>query len=155
LGVKLREIVTRFFSDLHRTALKQVGFKKEKHRFNREIEGRTEIIDFQGSNWNSKGEAWRFYINVGVGFNGIPTCGKSLWRHAHAVGRIGAIIPNAPTHFDLDEKSYPHLIKAIPVMLDEALDRFPEILPKAYERAQKGLLSLLPVPSTWGNDTQQ
>lgn len=60
--------VDSFFTELQKTHLKGLGYKKERRTFSRELPEYIERIQFQGSQWNSPGEPWRFYINVGVQF---------------------------------------------------------------------------------------
>jgi len=59
----MNKLITRFFSELHKVAMKPMGFMKERHRFYRRRPGYVEYFDFQGSSWNEAGRPWRFYIN--------------------------------------------------------------------------------------------
>ena len=153
----MRPLISRFFTELHKTTMKPLGFRKERHRFVRENGDRTEIVDFQGSSWNSREGPWRFYINIAIGFHDVPhKAGKGLWSCAHACGRIGALVKDASPHFDLDDKSYSTLMHMIPELIAAAMAALPPVLPRAHERARQGFLfSPLPVPGTWDDDTQQ
>jgi hypothetical protein len=152
----MREIAARFFTELHKKAMKPMSFRKERARFFRENEDRTEIIDFQGSQWNSADSSWEFYINVAVGFHGIVNRRqKKLWfNQAHALGRIEGLVAKCPDNFYLDEKTYQRLLTLVPKLIKEALEFLPSVLPRARCRAENGWLSPLPVPDTWEDDPE-
>jgi hypothetical protein len=98
----MRDTVKEFFSRLHATHLRPRGYRKERHTFTRELNGFTERIQFQGSAWNSGDSSWRFFVNFGVQFHGLPP--RSPDRDlpgTHCWTRIESIVPEAPAEFGL------------------------------------------------------
>src|SRR5688500_4939575 len=99
----MRDLAKNFFSTLHAAHLKRMGYAKERNTFTRKLDGFTERIQFQGSAWNSGDGSWRFYMNFGVQFHGLPA--RSPERDlpgTHCWARIQSIVPEAPASFDLD-----------------------------------------------------
>lgn len=97
--------VKEFFSLLHNTYLKPAGYSKERFTFARDAGAYIERVQFQGSSWNSAGESWRFYINVGLQFKGIPPRYPDRdFPRTHLWERIGNIV-DAPSQFDLSVES--------------------------------------------------
>ncbi|MCW9058477.1 MAG: DUF4304 domain-containing protein [Gammaproteobacteria bacterium] len=150
----MNALVSKFFTELHKTAMKPMGFRKERHRFSRPQDGYVEIVDFQGSSWNQAEGPWLFYINIAVGFEGIEAKGQKLWFNvAHAMGRIEGLVPGSNTQYSLSESSFSELLKRIPILVETASKALPSFLPRAEQRAMAGLLSPLPVPENWKTET--
>jgi len=98
----MRDKVEQFFSRLDTVHLKPMGYKKQRHTFARDLDGFTERVQFQGSAWNDQEATWRFYVNFGIQFHGLPP--RSPDRDLpgpHCWTRIDALVPDAPKDFEL------------------------------------------------------
>lgn len=149
----VRNLGSDLASELHRSHLKSLGFRKERSTFARERADHVEVFDIQGSQWNSGGEPWRFYLNVGVHFPDVPldVDSRGIWRGVHALGRIEAIVPGAPESFEVDSSSVQGVARKLADLIVAASERLPALLERPRSRAQKGLASPLPVPDTWND----
>jgi hypothetical protein len=67
-----RPEVTAFFAELHSDVFKTRGYTKLRRTFQKEEELYAMAFQFQGSDWNSASTPWRFYLNAGLRFTGIP-----------------------------------------------------------------------------------
>jgi hypothetical protein len=99
--LRMRDSVKAFFARLHQQHLKGLGYTKVRHTFSRKMDRYTERIQFQGSSWNSATEPWRFYINVGVEFDGLPTSSNKGFPGTHCWARISSFASKAPEQYDL------------------------------------------------------
>ena len=127
----MRQLASQFFSELHSSTMKELGFKKARFRFTRERDGRIEVVEFQGSQWNDSSRPWRFYINLGVNFLDLPNSGRSSAAHqTHAYGRIEGIVSDSPEQFDLTDQNFEQLEVSISSLVKEALELLPSILPE-------------------------
>jgi len=141
----MQDKVEGFFSRLHAIYLKPSGYKKSRHTFVRERDGFTERIQFQGSSWNSRDSAWRFYVNFGIQFHGLPsrTPDRDL-PGTHCWTRIDGLVDGAPKEFDVtgdDDK----LARDIAFLLEQASDRVTAEISKLrgrYENAPTPRLSV-------------
>jgi len=97
----MQKWVSDFFSELHRNHLKQLGFKKVRHTFSRDMGEYWERINFQGSAWNFSNEPWMFYINVGIEFKDLPEGSSILFSHTHWKRRIEEIIEKADDTYQI------------------------------------------------------
>ena len=70
--VVMQGLLKRHMSELHSAYFKPNGFKKEPHRFRRNVNTAVQEVEFQSSQWNSTGEPVTFYVNILVGFTDIP-----------------------------------------------------------------------------------
>jgi hypothetical protein len=138
-----------FASDLHRGSMKPRGFRKSGHTFSRTLPGFVEMLQIQGSTWNSGQEPWHFYLNVMVRFPNVNVPWATGTSAAHADGRLESIVPNAPAAFDLTQSNYQELLTLVAHLSEVASSVLPELLPPAHERALRGLYSPLPVPTSW------
>jgi hypothetical protein len=91
-----------FLSRLHREYLKPRGYKKSRHTFSRDCGAFTERFQLQGSAWNEASGPWRFYVNVGVEFHGVPPRKPARgFPGTHCWTRIENLVPGAPVEYDL------------------------------------------------------
>ena len=140
----MQEIVKKFISELHKTKLKPAGFKKKRHHFWREKGDYIEFFEIQGSAHNSSDSPWLFYINFNVDFLDIAK--SSSIRH-HAGGRIGNPDQGNSGNYWLSEETYDDLMDSISKLIERTSNELPMLLvPEVKQRAEKGLLSHLPLP---------
>ena len=119
----MHESVERFFSQLHGDYLKPLGYKKHRHTFVRELDGFTERVQFQGSSWNDNESPWRFYVNFGIQFHGLPPQAPDRDLPAtHCWTRIDSIIVDAPKESNLTGVD-DDLARNIALLLDQASKR--------------------------------
>ena len=138
-----------FASELHRSALKQRGFKKKARTFTCEHADYTEMLQIQGSDWNSGQVPWLFYINIRVRFNNLPSSFASRGAKYDADGRIERIVLLAPPRFELTNENLHQMVALIAKFSVEASARLPELLLPIRGRASQGLYSPIPLPETW------
>ena len=137
---------------IHAGWLNAHGFKKSGATFSRERVGYIERYQIDGSRWNSGEEPWEFDVNVGVQFEGIPLReAKGLWAKAHAIGGLSRIIDEAPVSFSVAASTLEAVSEAVALQILKASEQLPYIVGPAKDRAVAGLLSPLPVPSTWSS----
>lgn len=147
--MSVRALGTAFASELHRAALKARGFKKSGNTFCIERDGYAEILQIQGSSWNSGTEPWSFYVNVRVRFNGLPSSPVSQGLPYDADGRIERIVPEAPHRFDLTTQNFAETVTLLSTLIEKLSIQLPNLLEPVRKRATLGLVSPLPVPATW------
>jgi hypothetical protein len=59
-------------SQLHKTHMKSLGFKKERYNFFRENDEYTEIYNIQCNKWNRvSNENYGFFLNIGIRFKDL------------------------------------------------------------------------------------
>jgi len=145
----MKNEANQFFRSLHTDFFKPNGFKKTRNRFRREKEGLIEIVDFQGSGWNSSDEPWTFYINIGLGFTDLPSGGCFGIKEAHGSGRIEGLVKESPSQFDYTPEGEKKLKEELLPLIEEALTNLLIHKEEVYERAQRGHVSPIPVPETW------
>jgi len=132
-----RPEVKDFFSRLHAEVLKPQGFTKNRWTFTKKYEGYSLAFQFQGSNWNSADEPWRFYINTGIQFADLPrrTPDKDFPR-IHSWTRVGnSLSASAEQQYDVIPKQIDKLIRNIETIVTDCLKYFTdhhEILKNAY-----------------------
>lgn len=133
--------VDRFFSALQKQHLKQRGYKKERRTFSRETPEYIERIQFQGSQWNSSGEPWRFYINVGIQFRDLPLRQPDRdFPNTHAHGRIETLVSTGGGFFELTEQNTEEMLKKISALATRASNALPKIALTAYQKCKEGQL---------------
>jgi hypothetical protein len=98
----MKEWLDQFLSDFHRGYLKELGFKKTRRTFSRDMGDYCERFNFQGSTSNYPDhESWRFYLNVGVEFKGLESRRYwSLFPHTHWAVRVASVVPSAPSKYE-------------------------------------------------------
>lgn len=143
----MQPLLKDLLSELHRTYFKQVGFSKKAQRFWRDLNGATQEVEFQSSQWNSQAGPITFYVNFRVGFADIPANeGRSQLT---GFARISGLVPGSPSQFDLSQDSYTvvrdSLLGTIPKAL-ETLETHHEDV-RCY--ALRGSHCVLPVPESW------
>lgn len=121
-----RPDVAAFFAELHGSVFKPRGYSRLRHTFQRDEDGYALAFQFQGSDWNSAGSPWRFYLNAGIRFPDVPRCipdrdfptihtwtrvgpGLSEWSEPHyeivdgetkkLTGKIAAIVHDSEQYF--------------------------------------------------------
>jgi hypothetical protein len=120
----VRKFVEEFFSGFHREHMKPRGYRKQRHRFSRAMNGYAEVFDFQGSAWNDSSRPWRFHINVCIQFPDI----------ADRPGvRTEYVVVGAPQHFDLPDPVPPLFAKEIAGLLAQASESVATQLPEIHE----------------------
>lgn len=128
----------QFFSMLHSGYLKPRGFKKVRHTFSRELGGFGEHYQLQGSSWNDEATDWRFYINCGISFRGIPRREPDRdFPHVHAWARAPHLVPFALPHYDVSAANSTSLVADVVAVIDECgryFERRHAYLAAAYDR---------------------
>ncbi len=131
--------------------LEGAGFKRKGSSFTKTSDGWIEHYVIKGNRWNSGELPWLFYVDVGLEIIGMPkkAGAKDLWKHCHAVGSMSALCETLPRDFEAS----PDTVPLAGINTAEAIKRLSESLVGHIEsvraRAAQGLLSPLPVPSTW------
>jgi hypothetical protein len=107
------DVLSTFFSQLHREHLKPRGFKKERYTFTRDAGAYVERLNFQRSAWSSAAEK-RFYINVGIWFPEYAhdTSGSGYFSGNHWATRVESLVPEAPQHWDVHTATDPAALSA-------------------------------------------
>ena len=138
-------------SSLHQQYLKPRGFRKVGATFIRERTGYFEMYSIQGSSWNSGGEPWEFYLNVGVQLVGVPMHdGTPATRTSrHAEGRSSSILPDTPQRLEVAGSSVALASAQVADIIERCSHILPELLAPVRARAQAGFWSALPVPGSW------
>jgi hypothetical protein len=96
------DAVREFFRILDATYFAPRGFSKRHHTFTRARGEWAESYAIQGSQWNVLGTPWRFYVNVGLHFDGLPPRVPDRdFPGVHCWSRIEAVVARAPRQFDL------------------------------------------------------
>jgi hypothetical protein len=132
--------VAKFFSELHREHLKNLGYTKTRYTFSRELPEYVERVQFQGSSWNGAGEPWRFYVNVGIQFRDLPRRTPDRdFPNTHAHGRIEEIVRADVGVLELAENELHPMIKKIASLLVEASDALRPLALAQYPKCKAGL----------------
>lgn len=121
-----RPEVKDFFSRLQAEVFKPQGFLKAGKTFTKVFEGFSVAIQFQGSNWNSADEPWRFYLNTGIHFADLPrrTPDKDF-PNIHSWTRVGTSLSlSAEAHYDLEPRKETELIQNIKKIVEDCLHYF-------------------------------
>lgn len=131
--------------------LKPLGFSKKGQTLSRERENYIERYLLEGSRWNSGEEPWSFTVDVGVLFPEIPPFegAKGMWRHCHAVGSAIRLVANDVPDFEVCSSTVEAVAQEVVAVICTASEVLPTLLAPVRSRAAKGLISPLPVPSTW------
>jgi len=118
---EMEAFVKNFFSVLHRDHLKPRGYTKERFTFSRDAGEFVERVQFQGSQWNSAGEPWQFYINVGVQFKDLPPRSPDRdFPRTHAWSRIENIVPGIPAKYQVSPTTVAALASELNTLLAQA-----------------------------------
>jgi hypothetical protein len=143
----MQEILKSLLADLHADYFKPNGFKKERHRFQRTVDSVMQEVEFQSSQWNSEGSPITFYVNISVGFTDIPMQdGKPALT---GTGRIGGIVSDAPSQFDITLLNYDSVRNELLAFLPQALSELPKHYDDIRNRAKAGWHTPIPLPDTW------
>lgn len=96
------DVTATLLTQLHRAHLKQRGYGKARHTFERRVGSYTERFNFQGSSWSSTDEK-RFYINVGIAFPEYPDdlASSGYFTGNHWACRVESLVDGAPQHWDV------------------------------------------------------
>ena len=101
-SVSERDWFPIFLSELHKTHLRPMGFKKVNRTFSRDMDSYWERFNFQGSSSNGI-NGWRFYLNVGVEFKDIsPEIYWSGFPNTHWTTRSESLVPGSPKEWRYD-----------------------------------------------------
>jgi hypothetical protein len=60
----MQELLKNLLVELHNCYFKPNGFKKKQQRFFRELDQVMQAVEFQSSQWNTKGDAIIFFVNI-------------------------------------------------------------------------------------------
>jgi hypothetical protein len=93
-------VVSSFMSRFHREHMKPRGYAKQRHVFSRPLDGYVERVRLQGSRWNHDERPWRFTVEIGVAFDGLPSADLGFpGTHLHAL--LEEIVPDASGDYSL------------------------------------------------------
>lgn len=136
---------------LANSRLRPLGFSKKGQTFSREREQYVERYLLEGSRWNSGEEPWIFTIEVGVFFPEIPTLtgAKGFWKHCHAVGNALRLVDENARDFEARSNSTEVVAADVVASIERASRVLPTLVGPVRQRALQGLISPLPIPSTW------
>ncbi|RTL22238.1 MAG: DUF4304 domain-containing protein [Burkholderiales bacterium] len=144
----VRDLGTKFATQLHIECFKAEGFTKRGSTFSRDQGSHVELINIQGSDWNSGEEPWIFYINIRVRFPELTPQGSAKMAH-HAEGRLNRIVCGAPPQFELTRSNFGDLVVEVGSLCQAACAALPHHLALLRARACRGLFSPIPVPDGW------
>lgn len=144
----VRDLGTKFAAQLHSECFKAAGFTKRGATFSRAQSSHVELINIQGSSWNSGEEPWIFYINIRVHFPELPARTNANVAY-HAEGRLNRIVSGAPPQFELTRSNFGDLVAEIGSLSQAACAALPHHLALLRARASRGLFSPIPVPDGW------
>jgi hypothetical protein len=150
--MSVRTLGDQLRADLYTRHLKNLGFMKRGKTFVRERIGYSEGISIQGSSWNSGEEPWHFYVNVAITLSDVPLNVEQKCRY-HADGRLERLVNGAPPAFDLSAGNVATVADRLAEYISRACDAIPSTLDAVRVRAKRGLISPLPIPTTWMNDS--
>ncbi len=92
----MKEWLDKFLSEFHKSRLKNLGYKKSRRTFSRDMGNYWERFNFQGSMSNGLNEDWRFYINIGIEFKELtPRKYYSYFANTHWANRIESVVKTA------------------------------------------------------------
>ena len=143
----MQQSLNDLLSALHECYFKPNGFKKVRHHFTREVDGVMQDVEFQSSQWNTRGHPITFYVNIRIGFADILTqAGKTALT---GMARIRGLVPETPAQYDLTTMNIDsirdELINSLPI----AMDALPRHYKDVRRLAMKGLHTPIPLPGTW------
>lgn len=143
-----RPEVASFFSALHSGVFKPRGYTKLRRTFQKEKESYALAFQFQGSDWNSAGSPWRFYVNIGVRFSGIPRRDPDRdFPTIHSWTRVSPLISEwAEPHYNVPEEEQSVLVGKIAAMVEDSeryFSRMHVTLRQRYEAKQSSFLGYL------------
>jgi hypothetical protein len=146
----VRAIGDSLASELHEH-LKPLGFLKRGSTFSRVRSGYAELFRIEGGRWNSGEEPWVFYVDIAARLDGIATNSnaKGLWREAHAVGRVSDLVGSAPPEFSVTSTTVGPIAEELALIIGQASAALPSFLIGVRPRAEKGLITPLPLPAMW------
>jgi hypothetical protein len=146
----VRAICKNLAGELHQH-LKPAGFSKRGATFSRKRDGYVELFHIEGSRWNSGEWPWVFYVEIAARLDGVPIdeSAKGLWREAHAVGHASDLVTSAPSEFSVTEHSVNSIAEQVARLICQASTALPDFLAGIRPRAEKGLISPLPLPASW------
>jgi hypothetical protein len=128
----------RFFSLLHAEHLKPRGYRKVRHTFSRQFAGYGGHYQLQGSEWNDEAGDWRFYINCGISFDGIPRREPDRdFPHVHAWARAPHLVQVALPHYDVNVQNTASVASDVTAVIDACANYFSRrhtFLLDAYQR---------------------
>jgi len=136
----VQDSAKRFVSELHTFDLKTRGFTKNGHTFARKRDRYTERVQVQGSSWNSSSDPkWRFYLNAGVYFEGLPEpkANRAL-PGTHVYGRLSSFSPGCVDGFDLTNENADLVRAEVVSNIERALTAIAARLSRIREAAEAG-----------------
>jgi len=103
----IKEWLDQFLSEFHQSYLKELGYKKARRTFSRDMGSYWERFNFQGSTSNYPDrDIWRFYLNVGVEFKDLESRRYwSLFPHTHWSARVDSVVRNAPSQYEYNSRT--------------------------------------------------
>ena len=117
-----RPEVSSFLAELHSVVFKPRGYTKLRRTFQREHDEYAVAFQFQGSDWNSAGSPWRFYLNAGLRFSDLPR--RNLDRDfptIHSWTRVGPALSEwAEPHYEIVEGEEKLLVGKIAAMVEDS-----------------------------------
>lgn len=143
----MQDLLKSLLAELHSQYFKQNGFKKLRNRFCRELEGVVQEVEVQSSQWNIKGEAITFYVNISVRFKDIPKINDVQEWHGSA--RIEWLAPGMPAQYDLSPTNYSNVRDELISCLPKAFEALPLHYEDVRQRALRGLMTPIPLPDSW------
>lgn len=143
-----RPEVVSFFSALQSGVFKPRGYTKLRRTFQKEGEVYALAFQFQGSAWNSAGSPWRFYLNIGIRFSGIPRRQPDRdFPTIHSWTRVGRTITEwAEPHYDVPKEEQRVLVGKVAAMIEDSeryFSRMHAALRQSYEAKQSSFLGYL------------
>lgn len=143
-----RPEVAAFFRAIHEVVFKPRGYTKERRTFRKREEGYSVGFRFQGSRWNDSASPWRFYLNVGVRFDGIPRREQDKdFPETHSWSRICPGLSSwAEAHFDIDSENDQRLIGLMAAIVVDCQNYFSvnhQLLRARYEAQRLPFLGYL------------
>ena len=110
---------------LHVDVLRPQGFRKTRRVFKRTHVEFSEYYQLQGSAWNSPDAPWRFYLNCGIAFAGIPRRVPDRdFPHVHAWMRAGLFSARARSEYDVTLENLDATVAALVPVLEDVSNYF-------------------------------
>jgi hypothetical protein len=114
-----------FISVLHAMHLKPRGFKKVRHTFSKKFDCYGEHFQLQGSAWNDEASDWRFYVNCGISFAGVPRREPDRdFPRVHAWARAPHLVQFALPHYDVSSDDPSSHLADVVAVIDECSSYF-------------------------------
>jgi hypothetical protein len=143
----MQELIKNLLTELHDLYFKPNGFTKKRNRFYRKVDTVMHEVEFQSSQWNTKGDPITFYINIRIGFTDIPM--KDGKPALTGMGRIDGFVPETPAQYDLTLTNYNSIRDELLKSLPKAMIQLPKHYDDVRKRARNGLHTPIPLPETW------